>query len=279
MTTPRLKEIMDHAEVLFKPEQVTLRERHAEELKLAKFKAWKTGNSAAMFPAEAECYLTHIKTLVVAKANCLSNAYTAFNEPAGSEADQELSKFFATVVSARKMSFASQANLEGARTSRSTSQVPYLVQGFERYAQAALFEGRRILDIQRVQMKNKPNPPNATPHSTNIYNANVQGHNARVTIAGTDNSSNKVVISDGLFRRVEEELEKEVHLLDKSEREALKARLHDLEHSTSKANAGENYALLLSLAANFATVFTALKPYTDQFAAWISTHHFLVSGG
>lgn len=145
----RLKEIMDHAEVLFKPEQATLREQHHEDLARARFKAQKTGNSAAMFPAVAECYLAHIKTLVVAKANCLSNAYTAFYEPAGSEADRELSKFFATVVAARRMSFMSQANMEGARTSRSTSQVPYLAHGFERDAQVALFEGRRILDIQR----------------------------------------------------------------------------------------------------------------------------------
>ena len=274
MTTTRLKEIMDHAEVLFKPEQVTLREQHEEDLKVAKFKAWQTGNSAAMFPAEAECFITHIKTLVVAKATCLSNAYTAFNEPAGIEADQELSRFFATVVSARRMSFESQANQEGARTSRSTSQAPYLARGFERDAKVALLEARRILDIQRVQMKNKPNLPSAAPHNTNIYNANIQGHNARVTIAGTDNSSNKVVISDGLFKRVEEELERELHLLDKLDREELIARLHEIEHSSSKAIAGEKYALFLSVAANFATVFTALKPYTDQFAAWISTHHF-----
>jgi hypothetical protein len=275
MTAPRLKEIMDHAEVLFKPEQISIREQHEADLKAAEFKARKTGNSAAMFPAEAECYLAHIKALVIAKANCLANAYTAFNEPSGHEADAELSRFFAVVVAARKSSFVGHTDLVGLRTSRSTTQVPYLVQSFERNAKVALLEGERILDIQRLQMKNKPpSPPNPAPHNTHIYNANVQGPNARVTIAGTDNSSNTVVISGGLFRRVEAELENEVHLLDKPVREELIARLHEIEHSPSKAIAGEKFALFLSLAANYATVYTALKPYIDQFAAWISTHHF-----
>jgi hypothetical protein len=188
MNTNRLKEIMAHAEVLFKPEWSLLRDKHGEDLKQARFRALKTGNSAAMFPAEAECYVADAKALVVAKANCIATAYTSFHEAADREADAELSSFFATVVAARKGSFAGHARLVHMRTGRSTSQVSHLLRGFERDAHVALLEGRRILDKQRIEMKNKQHQ--AVPQK--IYNAH--GPNARITVNGTDNSSNLAVI-------------------------------------------------------------------------------------
>jgi hypothetical protein len=196
MNTGRLKEIMAHAEVLFKPEWSLLRDKHAKELRHAQFKALKTGNAAAFFPAEAACNVAHVKELVVAKANCIATAYTSFQEAAGAEADDDLLAFFATVVAARKASFADHARLVGVRTGRSTSQVPHLLQGFEREANVALLEGRRILDTQRVQMKNKQR----NVERQSFYNAN--GPNARIIIDGKDNSSN--VVLDGFIEQFQQ---------------------------------------------------------------------------
>jgi hypothetical protein len=68
MQASRFKEIIDHAEVLFKPELSHLRDRHEADLRDARFKARKTGNGAAMLPAEAACFVAHAKALVAAKA-------------------------------------------------------------------------------------------------------------------------------------------------------------------------------------------------------------------
>ncbi len=262
MNASRLQEIMAHAKVLFEPEWSLLRDKHEEELRLARFKALKTGNSAAMFPAEAECYVAHAKALVVAKANCIATAYTSFHEATGREADAELSTFFATVVAARKASFAGHASLVHGRTGRSTSQVPYLLQGFERDANVALLEGRRILDKQRIEMKNKQHVPH------NVYNA--QGPNARITINGTDNSSNTVMVgSIELFQQIKAKLENQ--LPDETIRKELIRSLEEIEHATSKASASNQYAKFIAMAANHATLTTALGPALIQLAQWIGS--------
>src|SRR5690242_13637233 len=116
MNSSRYKQIMSRAEVQFGPQWIALRERHNRELREAQFRARQTNNSAAMLPAEAACYVAHVKAVVVARANCIAEAYTTFNEPAGSEADVDLSTFFATSVAARKASFQGQAELREIRT-------------------------------------------------------------------------------------------------------------------------------------------------------------------
>jgi hypothetical protein len=263
----RLQEIMAHAKVLFEPEWSLLRDKHEEDLRQARFKAQKTGNSAAMFPAEAACYVAHAKALIVAKANCIATAYTSFHEAAGREADAELSTFFATVVAARKASFAGHAKLVGMRTRRSTSQVPYLLHGFERDANVALLEGRRILDKQRVEMKNKQHQ--AAPHIA----YNVQGPNARITINGTDNSSNTAVVGSlELFQQIRTELEKQ--LPNETLRKGLIHSLEDIEQATSKKTATERYDRFVALAANHATLMTALSPLLFQLTQWAASLKF-----
>jgi hypothetical protein len=185
MNSARLKEIMDHAEVLFKPEEITLRDKHEEDLRRARYDAEKTHNSGALFPAEAKCYVAHSKALVVTRAKCLAEAYESFGEAAGREANAELSQFFSTVVAVRRMSFESQARLTCVRTNRSDSQISGLAGGFEREAHIALLEGQKILDVQRTNMKNKP------PAIQPIYSYSASG-SARITI-GTDNSTNLTV--------------------------------------------------------------------------------------
>lgn len=152
MDAARHKEIMSHAEAQFGPQWVALRDRHNRELREAQYRARQTNNSAAMLPAEVACYVARTKALVVARANCIAEAYTAFNEPAGSEADAELSTFFTTTVAARKSSFQGEAELRRMRTGDPATQVGGLLRRFERDANPALLEGRAILDKQRVAM-------------------------------------------------------------------------------------------------------------------------------
>ena len=151
----RHKQIMSHAEVQFGPHWIALRDRHKRELREAQFSARQTNNSAAMLPAEAACYVAHTKALVVARANCVAEAYTTLNEPAGSEAEAELSTFFATTVAARKASFQGDAELRRIRTGNPATQLGGLLRSFEREANPALVEGRAILDKQRATMINK----------------------------------------------------------------------------------------------------------------------------
>jgi predicted nucleic acid-binding protein len=109
-----------------------------------------------MLPAQARCYIAHTKALVVARARCIADAYTLFNEEVGREAEEELKSFFAMTAAARKSSFQEQSRLRRLRTGASTQQLPLLLRGFERSASSALIEARAILDKQRVEMRNRP---------------------------------------------------------------------------------------------------------------------------
>ena len=156
MDSSRHKQIMSHAEAQFAPQWTALGDRHNRELKEAQFRARQTHNGAAMLPAEAACHVAHAKALVVARANCIAAAYTTFNEPAGSEAEAELSRFFSTTVAARKASFQGEAELRRIRTGNPATQLGGLLRSFEREANHALVEGSAILDKQRAAMINKP---------------------------------------------------------------------------------------------------------------------------
>jgi hypothetical protein len=147
---------MIHAEVQFSSQWIELGDQHNRELREAQFHARQTHNSGATLPAEAERYVAHARALVVARAKCIADAYTAFNEPTGREADGELSDFFSATVAARKASFKAAAELRRTRTGQATGQLVRLLAGFEREASTALVEGRAILDKQRIDMKNKP---------------------------------------------------------------------------------------------------------------------------
>lgn len=148
---------MSHADIQFAPQWGLLREEHGRQLREAQFRARKTGNSAAVLPAEARCYMDHVKALVVAKARCISEGYTAFNEPAGKEAELELSSFFSITVATRRSCFDAEVKLRQIRTRRTenTTQLTALLRGFEHGAHPALLEGRAILNGQRTQMLNR----------------------------------------------------------------------------------------------------------------------------
>src|ERR1700730_13355211 len=141
MDTARHKEIMSHVEVQFGPQWTTLRDQHNSALREAQFRARQTHNAAAMLPAEAACYIAHAKALVVARAKCIADAYTAFNEPTGTEAEAELASFFATVVAARRSSFQGEIVLRQMRTGIATHQLAPLLRGFEPDANPSLVEG------------------------------------------------------------------------------------------------------------------------------------------
>jgi predicted nucleic acid-binding protein len=155
MDADRHKEIMSHVEAQFAPQWAALRDKHNEELRSAQFRARQTHNTAAILPAEAACYIGHVKALILARAKCIAEAYTAFNEPAGHEAEAELASFFVTVLGARKASFQGEVALREMRTRTASRQLVGLLRGFEREANPALLEGRAILDRQRVEMENK----------------------------------------------------------------------------------------------------------------------------
>lgn len=154
MGTPH-KEILAHADVQFQAQWTTLREQHAQNLKRARFLAARTHNSAAMLPAEADCYVEGAKAVILSKAKCIADAYSAFREPVGREAENELSNFAASTVAARKSSFQGQAELLERRTGASTSQLPGLLRAFEQRVHPAILEGRAILDRQRVEVANQ----------------------------------------------------------------------------------------------------------------------------
>jgi rRNA-processing protein FCF1 len=156
MEIARLTEIMSHVDTQFSAQRTALGDSHNKELREARFRARETHNSAAMLPAEAACYIDHVKALVIARAKCIADAYTAFNEPAGREAEAELASFFAATVSGRKSTF--QATVEQRRIStrgRPMTQLVPILRGFERNTSPALLEGQAILDKQRVEMKNR----------------------------------------------------------------------------------------------------------------------------
>jgi rRNA-processing protein FCF1 len=155
MLATNQKQIMDHAEVLFKPEWSVLRERHNKELREAQFNATKSGNGATMAPAEAGCFVAHTKALVVAKAESIAAAYNAFNEPAGPEAERELASFASSVAAARKSAFIHQVSLRATRTRNAMPHITGLVMDFDRGRNDALLIGYRILATQRVGIQNQ----------------------------------------------------------------------------------------------------------------------------
>jgi hypothetical protein len=178
MNVTRHEEIMAHVEVQFKPQWKILRDKHNQELREAQFRARKTNNRGAMLPVEAECYVAHAKAIVITKANYIAEAYTAFNEPAGREADAELARFFVEVVAGRKSSFQGEIENRSLRTRESYPQLPFILRGFEREANEALLVGRAILDKQRMQLRQKAYPPKGDIKyvvDTSVFNWLVNG--------------------------------------------------------------------------------------------------------
>lgn len=257
----KAKQIIDHAEVLFKAERNTLDDNFQETLRTARFTARQTHNAGALVPAEAKCYFARNKDLIVGYATALATAHTSFSEPAGREADDVLSNFAALTVAGSRSGFLGQANLTAMRTRRPISQAPLAARGFEGEAGKAMAEGRKILDVQRVQMKNKP------PTHAAVYTAT--GPNARITINGSDHSINVTVSpSDEIFGRIRQELER---LPDSVSRSTLIASLAEVEEARSRTSASEKYGNFVSLAANHATVLTALGPSLVALTHWLST--------
>jgi predicted nucleic acid-binding protein len=149
---------MGHADIQFKPHWIALADLHGRELRQSQFGARQTNNVGAMLPAEAACYISHAKALVIDRAKCVAQAYTSFGEAADREADEDLSKFFLETVAARKSAFKAMVQLRSTRTRdlTSQSQLTGLLAGFDREASVALQEARAILDRQRVEMSNRP---------------------------------------------------------------------------------------------------------------------------
>jgi rRNA-processing protein FCF1 len=85
----------------------------------------------------------------------MADAYSAYNEPAGREADMELQSFFSATVAGRKASFHGEAERRRISTRDPMSQLAPILGGFERKASSVLLEGRAILDKQRAEMRNK----------------------------------------------------------------------------------------------------------------------------
>lgn len=177
LTPERRKRIVEHAEVLFKPESTVHREKHETELREAQFKARKTNNSAAMVPAEAKCFVSHAKGLTIAKARAIADAFTAFNEASDNEAVKELGGFCATVFAARKSAFISHVTQRAVRTGAPQPHITGLVMSFDRGASDAMQEARRILDEQKVAIENKsptitapPTPPPSYVVDTCVFN-------------------------------------------------------------------------------------------------------------
>jgi predicted nucleic acid-binding protein len=155
MNAEKYKEIMAHVDAQFAPQWNALRHKHNEELRAAQYRARQTHNSAAMLPAEAECYIAHAKDIVVARANYIAEAFTAFNEPAGHEANTALARFFVEVVGGRKAAFQGAVLQRQQQTRQVFSQLPFILRSFEREANEALLTGRAILDKQRVQLTHR----------------------------------------------------------------------------------------------------------------------------
>lgn len=177
LTPERRKRIVEHAEVLFKPEWTVHREKHEIELREAQFKARKTNNSAAMVPAEVECFVSHAKELTLAKAQAIAAAFTAFNEPSDDEGFKELSGFCASVFAGRKATFISHVTRRAVRTGVALPHITSLVMSFDRAASDAMQEGRRILEKQKVAIENSspmivaaPAPPPSYVVDTCIFN-------------------------------------------------------------------------------------------------------------
>lgn len=183
---------MDHADVLFRAERNMLDKNFQDDLSVGRSAARQTNNAGALVPAEAKCYFARNRDLIVGYATALATAHTSFSKPAGKEADDMLAHFAALTVAGSRSGFLGQADLTARRTGTPNSQAPLAARGFEGEAGEALAEGRKILDVQRVQMKNRPP---AQPIIQYIYNAT--GSNARISINSSDYSTNLVAGSSG----------------------------------------------------------------------------------
>lgn len=164
MTLENHKKIVDHVEVLFRPIQIGLREKHNHELREAQYRARQTHNSGAMIPAEAGCFVSHIKSLTIARAECIASAYTAFNEAAGKQAQRPLAEYHQMVIGVRKSVFVHHVRLRSIRTrTKQSLQLPFVVRGFESQSSIALEEGRKILAVQMVDMQNRASQSQSKP--------------------------------------------------------------------------------------------------------------------
>ena len=63
--SPRVKEIIDHADVLFRAERNTLDKNFHEALRAGRSAARETHNAGALVPAEAKCYFARNRDLIV----------------------------------------------------------------------------------------------------------------------------------------------------------------------------------------------------------------------
>ena len=164
--------IMQSVEVQFAPIRNELLDEHTRLLRSAQGLARKTNNAGAMLPAEAKCYIEHAQALVVARAQCMAEAYTTFNTPARQEAQAELAQFFAQVVGGRRSAFEGEVRLRESRTNQVFGQLPFILRSFEKEANDGLVKGRAILERQRVEFEHQPATPPTTKYviDTCVFN-------------------------------------------------------------------------------------------------------------
>ncbi len=148
------KEIAELIETTFRAIEARLREEHDRDLRESQSDARCTRNAAAILPAEADSYTRHIKSLTVARAQTIADAYTAFSESSGDASEKDLATYYNTVLSARRSAFQAQAGLVARRTGLSLGQLPGLLRRIGTDSHAALLEGRSILAKQRATLSN-----------------------------------------------------------------------------------------------------------------------------
>ncbi|HEV2495863.1 MAG TPA: deaminase [Terriglobia bacterium] len=153
------KDIAEFLETTFQATQARLGEEHRRDLRESQSEAWRTHNAAAVLPTKADSYIRHIKALTVARAQTISDAYTAFGESSGEAGEKDLTNYYNSVLSAQRSAFQGESELVCRRTGISGSQIPGLLRKFETDSHAALLEGRSILVKQRAVFRNPPAVP------------------------------------------------------------------------------------------------------------------------
>jgi hypothetical protein len=155
MSSEKHTQIMTLVEALFKPCWIKIREERDAEL----FRARRGKDQAAIIAFEAACYTASAKELVLARARCIADAYSAFYEPVGEEAQKELTNFFVQMVQARKSSFAGEVSLRHIHVKASMEELNKLLSSFDPEVFPAVEEAQALLTRQAAELAGQSAPP------------------------------------------------------------------------------------------------------------------------
>ena len=212
-----------------------------------KVRVHRSGNSAGMLPGYAKLQGERIQQLAQARLDGLLEGYELYDVEIDDAAQKRI---LDEVVRLEEQLIASSSN---SMNPEDLARIPAV--GFQRFVRSEChFSPAQItIQIERRRVSQQKKEPVS---GTVIH---LHGHNSRVNVNSTDNSSNTVMMSsEQVFETLKQEIGSKVQ--DASKQAEILQKLAQLEQEQSSPTAFQRYSEFIAVAADHMTVLAPFIP-------------------